>query len=67
MFQKRQNITFRKKYQSIQTQLRVIAPRSRPGVQMGRFQRSDVTAAARAHTSDVTFSKFQFQSTCYEW
>ena len=23
--------------------------------------------APRAHTSDVTFSKFQFQSTCYEW
>ena len=34
---------------------------------MGRFQRSDVTAAPRAHTSDVTFSKFQFQSAYYEW
>ena len=54
------------KNQSIQTQLRVLAPRSRPGVQMGQFLRSDVTAAPRAHTSDVTFSKFQFQSTWYE-
>ena len=55
------------KYQSLQAQLRVLAPRSNPGVQMGRFQRSDATAAPRAHTSDVTCSKFQFQSTCYEW
>ena len=44
-------------FQSIQTQLRVLAPRSNPGVHMGRFQRSDVTAAPRAHTSDATFSK----------
>ena len=55
------------KYQYIQTQLRVLAPMINPEVQMGRFQRSDVTAAPRAHTSDVTFSKFKFQSTCYEW
>ena len=34
---------------------------------MGRFQRNDVTVVPRAHTSDVTFSKFQFQSTGYEW
>ena len=27
---------------------------------MGRFQRNDVTAALRAHTSDVTFSNFNF-------
>ena len=47
-----------KKYQSTQTQLRVLALRSNPGVQMGRFPRNDVTAVPRAHTSDVTFSKF---------
>ena len=58
MFKEWRNITFLKKYQSFQTQLRVLAPRSDPGVRMGRFQRSDVTAAPRAHTSDVTFSKF---------
>ena len=34
---------------------------------MGPLQRSDVTAAPRAHTSDVTFSKFEFQSTNNEW
>ena len=49
------------KNQSIKTQLL-----SNQGVHMGRFQRSDVTAAPRTHTSEVTFSKFQFQSTCYE-
>ena len=58
MFKECLNITFLLKYQSIQTQLRVLAPRSNPGVHMGRFQQSDVTAAPRAHTSDVTFSKF---------
>ena len=67
MFKEWRNITFRKKYQSFQTQLRVLDPRSNPGVQMGRLQQSDVTAAPRANTSDVTFSKFQFQSTCYEF
>ena len=45
-------------YQSIQTRLRVLALRSIPGVQMGWFQLSDVTAAPCAHMSDVTFSKF---------
>ena len=57
------------KYQSIQTQLRVLAPRNNPGVHLGQFQQSDLTAAPRAHTctSDVTNSKFQFQSTCYKW
>ena len=33
---------------------------------MDRFKRSDATAAPRAHTSDVTSSKFQFQSTGFE-
>ena len=47
-------------------QLRILAWRSNPGVHMGRLQRSDVTAAPRAHTLDVTFSKFQFQSTSHE-
>ena len=59
--------SFPLKYQSIQILLRVVAPRNNPGVHMGRLQRSDVTAASRAHTSDVTFSKFQFQSACFEW
>ena len=27
---------------------------------MGRFQQNDVTAAPRAHTSDVIFSNFNF-------
>ena len=58
---------FNYKYQSILTQLRVLAQIINPGVQMGRFQRNDVTAAPRAHTPDVTFSKFKFQSACYEW
>ena len=53
--------------QSIQTQLLVLALRSNPGVQMGLFQRNDVTAVPRAHMSDVSFSKFQFQSTFCEW
>ena len=52
------NITFRLKYRSNQTQLRVLALRSNPGVHVRRFQQSDVTAAPRAHTSDVTFSNF---------
>ena len=52
---------------SNQTQLQVLAPRSNPGVHMDQSQLCDVTAGLRAHTSDVTFSKFQFQSTCYEW
>ena len=34
------------------------SPEKQPGVQMGRFPRNDVTAAPRAHTSDVTFPKF---------
>ena len=34
---------------------------------VGRLQQRDVTAAPRAHTFDVTFYKFQFQSTFYEW
>ena len=48
------------KIPSIQTQLRVLAPISNQGVHvhMGQLQRSDVTTAPRAHTSDVTFSKF---------
>ena len=46
------------KTQSIQTQVGVLAPRSNPVVQMGRFQRSGVTATPLAHMSDVTFSKF---------
>ena len=39
---------------------------SNPGLNMGRFQRSDVPAAPRAHTSDVPFYKFQFQPACYD-
>ena len=38
-----------------------------PRAIMGLFQLSDVMAAPSAHMPDVTFSKFQFQSTCYEW
>ena len=49
-----------KKYQPFQTQLRVLTLRSNPGVQTGLLQQRDVTAAPRAHTSDVTFSKFNF-------
>ena len=38
--------------------IQVLASRSNPGVRMGRFQRSDVTAAPRARASGVIFSKF---------
>ena len=42
----------------MQTQQRVLAPRSNSVVQMNRFQRSDVTAARHAHISEVTFFQF---------
>ena len=46
------------RYQSIQTQLEVLARRSNPRVHMGRSQQSDVTTSPRAQMSDVTISKF---------
>ena len=44
-----------------------LTPEKQPEVQMGQFQQNDVAATHRAHTSDVTFSKYQIQSTCYKW
>ena len=44
------------KHQSIQTQQRVLAPKSNLGVEMGPFQWGDVTVAPRAYTSDDAFS-----------
>ena len=61
MFKDKWNITFSEKQHSIQAQLRILDPRGNPGVQMGWFQRSDVSTASRAHTSDVTFSKYCFR------
>ena len=61
MFKECWNITFSEKQHSIQAQLQILYPRGNPGVQMGWFQRSDVTTASHAHTSDVTFSKYYFR------
>ena len=51
--------------QSIQAQLRALAPRSKPGVHVGQFQRSDVSAVPRAQTSDDRFSKLAMNGSLY--